>query len=233
MKKNSNKLIIIIYILLTFHYSFFYGQKDTIKNKTNAELYFGIAPSYYSKIQLNDYLEKNNINTLNQFAYPVLLGVNMNFNKFQINDEISISTNMNYKLTDSKTRLNILSNRIGASYNLVDNNDIKISFGISYVFSSYSALVYLKSKDLDLNKIDTASSKGMIQLTNFSHNIGALLSFVIKDNSKAKQTCVKIGYDYAMSVHKWQSEYMNVINSPNERFDRIYISLSRPIWLSK
>jgi hypothetical protein len=223
----SNKKILVL--VLVFINAILYSQ-DSVLVQKKIELYVGVSPTLYNKLNINDYLTKNNLSKINTFTYPFLIGFNFNFNKIQFTYEGSYSSNFVNKNGESKTTFNSLSNRIGLSHTIVNNKDFKLYFGVNYSFTTYSSFVYFKSNDLDLNTIDSSSTKGIMKIINFSHNLGGAFSFVFNDNSNSsKHTIIRVGYDIAITQNKWYSEYSNIKNSPIEKFDRLYISVSRPI----
>lgn len=223
---NKKKLVIV----LVFINAVLFSQNDSVLVQKKVELYVGVSPTLYNQLNVNSYLIKNNLGNINSFTYPFLVGFNFNLNKIQFTYEGSYSSNFVNKNGSSKTTFNSLSNRIGLSHTLINKPDFKLYFGINYSFTSYSSFVYIKSNDIDLNTIDTSSTRGIMKIINFSHNIGGAFSFIFNDKSNSsKHTIIRIGYDAAVNQNKWYSEYSNIKNSPFEKFDRVYISISRPI----
>lgn len=216
----SNKYF-VIFSILSFLFSFS-QERDTINFEEDYQIkiFVGTGALYNPNYNINSYLEKNGIVTLNSVEINFTTGLNF-YNEI-------LDIDLGYEMfaggnSNEITKYRTISNGVKLRTHYVFLNTSKVGLGAGFNFGYNKRKLALFWKDYNVDFDDLEPGVNGNQLTMFIEKayLGPSVSFKIKDvGRRHQQTKFTLAYEFALNNKEWESDFFNLTNTIRETNSR-------------
>jgi hypothetical protein len=211
MKVFFSLLVIMVSYLMN-------GQEiDSASENEFFKIFVGAGASFSDGYEINNYLSKNNIQTLNPIEINAITGL-IFYNKFldiDLGYEMFASGNSN-----EKTKNRLISNgiKLRANYVFPVFKDIEIGTGFNISYSKRKATIYYTDYVLDFNNLTDGINGNQISLFNEKSFLGPSFCIKIKGVGRNnQQTKITFSYEFPINNKKWVSDFLEFENNIKEK----------------
>lgn len=214
-------------IIFYFVFLFLFFQNLAGQNNISGRLDFNVGFQYFNDIQFNKILETKNLPEVNSLNSFVGFNLDVYIKKFIFSPEFGL-INSRSKKDDYRTDLSGLVGTIGLGYSLLKTSNVNISLlGFISAIPTVIKLSYDKSS-IDIGSLDPKINSGLVNLNYMPINFGINLRSTFFNDSTFP---IGISFSYELGINKPEikSDYATILNSVDEKGDRISVKLSVPI----
>lgn len=208
---------IIQLLLLVFCLNLNAQVNDVAIEKEHFKLFVGVGASFNNGFEINSYLAKNNIQTIN----PVQ--INANTGVIFYNDDVDID--LGYELfasgdSNEKTKNRFISNgvKLRSHYVFQIMKDLEIGTGFNVSYAKRKLAIYYTDYTLDFNNLPAGVNGNQISLFNEKAFIGPSFSIKIKEvGRRHQQTKITFSYEFPINNKPWESSFLQFSNTIFEK----------------
>jgi hypothetical protein len=212
-------------ILLLFLVVSSFGKAQVISEEIENEhfkLFVGVGSLFVDGYEINNYLSKNNIQTITPVQINATTGISF-YNKdvdIDLGYEMFVSGKSN-DITKNRTISNGVKLRAQYVFSIVKDLEIGTGFNISY--SKRKLAIYYNNYDLDFNYLSPGINGNQFSLFIEKAYLGPSFSVKIKDVGRNyQQTKITFSYEFPINNKPWESDFVNLENkifeSKNNQF---------------
>lgn len=210
MRKSFTVLLMLFSIVLTAQ------NMDIPKEKDFLKLFIGVGASFSNGYEINDYLSKNGIQTLN----PVEINANAGIIFF--NDDVDID--LGYEMfasgnNNDETKNRLISNgvKLRAHYVIPIHKDIELGTGFTISYAKKKLAVFYTDYVLDFDNLPSGINGNQISLFIEKAYLGPSLSFKVRNTGRNnQQTKVTFSYEFPINNQPWKSDFSKFQNTIHE-----------------
>ncbi|MDR1793136.1 MAG: hypothetical protein LBR36_06845 [Bacteroidales bacterium] len=204
--KKTLYILLLIFGLANFAFS---------QEEINCGMYSTLSVAYTHDFLLNKSLKDLGTQTIPAVSISDVIGLAINYKHLAFTLDYGVGFMAKKKIVSASFLTNAL---LGYQLSLPKEQSLIFAGNISYEL--YGVRAFITKGDIDL-KNNTLSSTTYFALLLHQLRIGPKITYHNKDID------ISIGYDFGCIPLRWQSsENVNVTNSPKERTDKVYISLT-------
>jgi hypothetical protein len=211
------KIVRLILLLFCLNLNAQANDVAVAVEKDHFKLFVGAGASFNNGFEINSYLAKNNIQTIN----PVQ--INANAGVIYYCDDVDID--LGYELfasgdSNEKTKNRFISNGIKLRshyvFQIIKNFEIGTGFNISY--AKRKLAIYYTDYTLDFNNLPAGVNGNQISLFNEKAYIGPSFCLKIKEvGRRHQQTKITFSYELPINNKPWESSFLQFENKIFEK----------------
>jgi hypothetical protein len=204
-------------LLIVFCLNLNAQQKDLDIEKEHFKIFIGAGASFNNGFEINSYLAKNNIQTIN----PV--HINANTGLVFYNEDVDID--LGYELfasgnSNEKTKNRFISNgiKLRAHYVFKIAKELEIGSGFNISYAKRKLAIYYTDYNLNFDNFQNGINGNQITLINEKSFIGPSFSLKIKEvGRRHQQTKVTFSYEFDINNKPWESSFLKFENTIFEK----------------
>lgn len=185
--------------------------------KDHFKLFVGVGASFNNGFEINSYLAKNNIQTIN----PVQ--INANAGLIYYGDDVDVD--LGYELfasgdSNEKTKNRYISNgiKLRSHYVFQIVKDFEIGTGFNISYAKRKLAIYYTDYTLNFNNLPAGVNGNQISLFNEKAFIGPSLCLKFKEVGKRhQQTKVTFSYELPINNKPWEGSFLKLENKIFEK----------------
>lgn len=212
-------------ILLFFSAKILYAQEVDLNAENDfLKIFVGAGASFSNGYTINDYLSKNNIQTLTPVDLNITTGLSF-YNK-------DVDIDLGYEMfasgkSNDNTKNRVISNgvKLRAYYVLPLFNDIEIGTGFTISYAKRKATLYYSDYILDFNNLENGINGN--QITLFIEKAYAGPSFCVKFKETGRnnqQTKLTFSYEFPLNNKQWTTSFYRLENKIYEKNRNLFIA---------
>lgn len=214
----------IFFALITlFLISLAYAQDDKDRIKWHYSLGAMVNPDF----NINEKLRSVGVHRIEDVSPMVTFGWSAAAsNKIDIGIDFGVATtpygrkNKGYNLVQVPVSLIV-------HYNFLNREKVALSAGLNGSYTFYDLSIYADDTVIDMNNLEPSENTGYIRMHNQAVHVGPSVAFTFLKH-KITPLTLTIGYDFAVTNIKWDSDYASLTNPVKENGGRAYIQLKIP-----